>query len=162
MRRSQENAKVRNPTVMRALHELYVPAILMVMARSVETGYPDTGFLIPGGRPLFIEFKWGEKTPDPKQEYWHKIFRDLGYDVEVHNNVDEALTAIAFKVVAAALHAAGGKVFARAWRGNLDAGPRITKNEHYTRSIQFLKEKGYSETAACYSAAQSCSSGLAR
>lgn len=59
-----------------------------------ETGIPDRVFLIPGGRPLFIEFKRAGEDPRPKQDWWHDILRQLGYQVEVHDNADEALKSI--------------------------------------------------------------------
>lgn len=59
-----------------------------------ETGYPDRMFLIPGGRPLFIEFKREGEEPSKKQLYIHEGLRALGYDVEVHDDVDAALWAI--------------------------------------------------------------------
>ncbi len=136
----REKAKVEDPVVRRALHELGVPSIPVKLVAGSETGRPDQIFLIPGGRPLFIEFKWGDLTPDPKQTYWHKILRDLGYDVEVHNNVEAALQSIAAAVVAAAVHEEGRQVPARTWRGGVVFGSWLEKNEHYARSLQFLKE----------------------
>jgi len=150
------------PTCTRALKELLVPSIPLKLVRGSETGRPDDLFLIPHGQPLFMEFKWGALLPDPKQEYWHGILKDLGYEVQVHNNVEQALTAIAVEVVAAALHAEGCKVPIRAWRGNFDAGPRIAENLHYTRSFQFLKETQGGEENARHRTIESVLSSLAR
>jgi hypothetical protein len=158
----QEKARIENPVVSRALNELCVPSIPLKLTRGSETGRPDDLFLIPGGRPLFIEFKWGELAPDPKQEYWHGILKDLSYDVQVHNSVEQALAAIAVEVVAAALHEEGCKIPLRAWRSNFDAGPRLEKNLHYTRSVQFLKEARGGEQNARHSAIESVLSSLAR
>lgn len=145
----REKARVENPTVKRALNELLVPSIPLKLARGSETGRPDDLFLIPGGKPFFIEFKWGAFEPEPKQEYWHGVLESLGYDVEVHNSVEEALTAIALKVVAATLYEEGGEIFARARRGDPHARSRLAENLHYTRSIQFLEKAGCSEKDAC-------------
>lgn len=158
----QEKTRVENPVVKKALEILLVPSIPLKLERGSDTGRPDQLFLIPHGRPLFIEFKWEGLDPDPKQLYWHRILEDLGYDVQVHNNVDEALTAIAVEVVAAALHAAGSKIPLRAWRSNFDAGPRIEEDLHYTRSFQFLKEAAGSEENARYRAIESVLSSMAR
>lgn len=136
----QEKLRIELPTATRALKELLVPSIPLKLVRGSETGRPDDLFLIPGGRPLFIEFKWEAMQLEPKQEYWHKILEDLGYDVQVHNNVEQALAAIAVEVVAAALHAARGEVSARAWSRNPYARSRFAENLHYTRSIQFLEK----------------------
>jgi hypothetical protein len=95
-------------------------------------------------------------------EYWHRFSEDLGYDVQVHNNVEEALTAIAVEVVAATLHAAGGKIPLRAWRSNPYAGSRFAENLHYTRSFQFLKEAGRGEKDARYRTIESVLSSVAR
>jgi hypothetical protein len=66
-----------------------------------KAGYPDRMFFIPGGRPLFIEFKRPGETPEPLQVLIHHMLRALGYDVEVHDDHDSAVSA-----VRAALHAA--------------------------------------------------------
>lgn len=161
MRRRQEKSRVENPTVDRALKELLVPSIPLKLVRGSETGRPDDLFLIPGGRPLLIEFKWGEMKPEPKQVYWHGVLESLGYDVEVHNNVEEALQSIALKVVAATLHEEGGEIFARARRGDPNARSRLAENLHYTRSIQLLEKAGCSEQDACDRALKSVLSRVA-
>jgi hypothetical protein len=158
----QENKRVRDPTMKRALAELLVPSLTMKMGPGTETGIPDTIFWIPHGRPLLIEFKWDELEPEPKQLYWHGVFGDLQYEVQVHNSVQEALTAIAVEVVAATLHAEGCKIPLRAWRSNFDAGPRFAEDLHYTRSFQFLKEARGSETNARYRTIESVLSSMAR
>lgn len=59
-----------------------------------KNGWPDRLFLIPGGRPLLIEFKrFGERTRK-LQDYIHGNLRALGYQVEAHDTVDGALQAI--------------------------------------------------------------------
>jgi hypothetical protein len=158
----QEKSRVESPVVKRALEELLVPSIPLKLVAGSDTGRPDQLFLIPHGRPLFIEFKWEAWTPEPKQLYWHEIFRGLDYDVQVHNNVEEALTAIAVEVVAATLYATGCKIPLRAWRSNFDAGPRFEENLHYTRSFQFLKEAGCGTQDARYRTIESVLSSVAR
>src|SRR5690606_35937510 len=56
---------VERPVAHRALQELGVFSIKIAAAQ--ETGYPDRLFLIPGGRPLFIEFKRPGEEPTPRQ-----------------------------------------------------------------------------------------------
>jgi len=158
----QEKLKVEMPTVTRALHELCIPSIPLKLIRGSDTGRPDDLFLIPYGRPLLIEFKWGDYTPEPKQEYWHKIFKDLGYDVQVHNDVDEALAAIAVEVVAATLYEKGRKVSLGAWCRDPDVRSRIAQDIHYTRSLQFLEETGRSSKDARDRAFKSVLSSVAR
>ncbi len=59
-----------------------------------NTGVPDRMFLIPGGRPLYIEFKKPGEELNPKQVYWYNIFKLLNYHIEVHDSVEQALKAI--------------------------------------------------------------------
>src|SRR5690606_14277269 len=61
---------VERPAARRALQELGVFSIKIAAAQ--ETGYPDRLFLIPGGRPLFIEFKRPGERPTPRQRLIHK------------------------------------------------------------------------------------------
>src|SRR5690606_26564047 len=57
-------------------------------------GWPDRIFLIPGGRPLFIEFKRPGEEPRKLQQQRHRILRKLGYEVEVHEERQAALDAV--------------------------------------------------------------------
>lgn len=159
----QEKLKIELPTVNRALHELLIPSIPLKLVRGSETGRPDDLFLIPYGRGLFIEFKWGEEEPSPKQIYWRdEILGKLGYDVQIHNNVQLALEAIAVEVVAASLHAEGGEILARARRGDFDARSRFAEDLHYARSFQFLEKAARSSADAGDRTAKGVLSGLAR
>lgn len=58
-----------------------------------ETGWPDRIFWLPC-YPLLIEFKQAGKKPGPKQKHVHELLEGLGYEVQTHNNVDNALRAI--------------------------------------------------------------------
>lgn len=111
-------SKVERDTCGDALRKLRVPNMKMLHTGG-ETGWPDRIFFIPN-RPLLIEFKRpGEKdNTSPRQEYIHDILRELGYDVQVHDNKDEALAAIkAAKLEAARLSKARHQVHARAPSG---------------------------------------------
>lgn len=52
---------------------------------------PDRMFLIPGGAPLFVEFKRENEKPSAIQ--WHRIheLRELGYRAEWADNYDDAV-----------------------------------------------------------------------
>jgi prefoldin subunit 5 len=63
-----------------------------------QTGWPDRQFMIPGGKPLFIEFKRPGEVPRPLQLFIHDQLRKLGYQVEVHTDADEALKSITEKL----------------------------------------------------------------
>lgn len=109
-------SKVERDTCGDALRKLRVPNMKMLHTGG-ETGWPDRIFFVPGGRPLMIEFKRpGElKDTSAKQELIHAVLRELGYDVEVHDNKDKALEAIrAAKLEAARLSKAVHQVYAGA------------------------------------------------
>ena len=90
----REHEEIEKPVQRRALRELLVPCIPIKLIEGSETGWPDGLFLIPGGKPLWIEFKWPGENPDLKQEYMHELLRNLGYEVETHTDVEGALAAI--------------------------------------------------------------------
>ena len=119
-------SKVERDTCGDALRELRVPNMKMLHPGG-ETGWPDRCFFIEGGKPLLIEFKRpGEKAKtSERQEYIHAMLRELGYDVQVHDNKDEALQAIrTAKLEAARLSKARNKVHARAPSRRASSGPR--------------------------------------
>jgi hypothetical protein len=72
------------------------------ISKAQESGYPDREFLLPEGRPFFIEFKAPGRKPTKRQLLVHERLRYLGYDVEVHDNVDRAVAAVASRLRAAA------------------------------------------------------------
>lgn len=59
-----------------------------------NTGVPDRLFLIPGGRPLFVEFKAPGGRLSSKQLHWIDILVQAGYNVGVHDNVEDAMASI--------------------------------------------------------------------
>ena len=59
-----------------------------------NNGWPDRLFFIPGGRPFLIEFKREGEEPEPLQAHRHQFLKDLGYDVEVHDDVTRAYLAV--------------------------------------------------------------------
>jgi hypothetical protein len=68
----------------------------------------DRMFMIPGGRPLIIEFKrFGEK-PTPLQKKTIHDLSAINYDVEVHDTRAGAIAAIQRCLDAAQLPATGG------------------------------------------------------
>lgn len=77
-------------------------------------GWPDRIFLMPGGRPFFIEFKAPGEEPDPRQQFRIECLVKWGYDVEVHDDSNLAIQAIARRLEAAKLSKESGKVSTRA------------------------------------------------
>lgn len=91
---STSEAKVRDPVV-RFAKQQGCGHIRMSLRRGVKAGYPDDQFLIPGGRPLYWEFKAPGKSPTPLQQERIRELRSLGYDVGWSDNSDAAREAIA-------------------------------------------------------------------
>ena len=98
--------RIKAATVKRAT-EMGIKHIRMSFRRGVTAGWPDDLFLIPGGRPLFIEFKRPGKEPTPLQYHRLGELRDLGYTAIWTDSADEACSAIASAVGAAAVYAQG-------------------------------------------------------
>lgn len=78
-----------------------VPTIRMYFGPGIQIGWPDVLFLIPGGRPLFIEFKAPGEVPTKKQEKKITTLRELNYDTCWSDNTDEAKEMISDAVYAA-------------------------------------------------------------
>lgn len=62
------------------------------------SGWPDRVFLLPGGKPLLIEFKAPGAALMPRQAYRADFLKRMGYDVECYDNRDLALKAIGDRV----------------------------------------------------------------
>lgn len=54
----------------------------------------DRWVMLPGGRPLIIEFKVPGKHPTPLQQREIEELKELGYAVEVCNDVEKAKDAV--------------------------------------------------------------------
>lgn len=85
-----------------------VQSIRMHFGKGVSLGWPDYLYLIPGGRPLFIEYKAPGKTPTPTQLWRISTLKELGYDVHVCDTPDSAISALAQALDAARLPGASG------------------------------------------------------
>lgn len=61
-----------------------------------QRGYPDRQFFIPGGRPIFIEFK--RPAPEGQLSKGQKVIirrlRYYGYDVEVCDSFEESIKVL--------------------------------------------------------------------
>lgn len=77
-------------TACRRIADLGVRNIKLAKVR----GWPDRLFLIPGGKPLFIEFKRPGAKPRKFQSHIHAILRRLGYKVEIHDDATQAVEAV--------------------------------------------------------------------
>lgn len=79
-----------------------------------DTGFPDLLFWIPGGCPFLIEVKRPGEEARVKQAYVHNYLRELGYQVEVHDDPISAFQAVIDAVAATRLPKESREVLARA------------------------------------------------
>ena len=85
-------ANIERRACTRALRELGVRSLKLNVRG--QTGWPDRLFMIPGGRPLFIEFKRPGGELSARQQYMIKMIKHRGYEVQVHDTIDGAFQAI--------------------------------------------------------------------
>lgn len=99
MAKGPEAKLVRDPT-MKWAKQHGIKSIRMYFGPGVSSGWPDDLFLIPGGVPLFIEFKAPGKTATPIQAKKIKLLRGLDYDVEVCDSKEAAIALLAAAIKA--------------------------------------------------------------
>lgn len=71
-----------------------VQVIRMVFRPGLRAGWPDVLFLIPGGRPLFIEFKSKGKKPTCLQAKRLRELVQAGYHAVWADNLPDAVDVI--------------------------------------------------------------------
>jgi len=91
MRRIKEN-KAEKAT--NSWYDLCFPELRRKMNGQGRNGWPDQQYFIPGGAPLFIEFKAEGEAPGPLQRHIHKLLKENGYDIETHTTAAGAIAAI--------------------------------------------------------------------
>lgn len=101
-----------------------VDVIRLYFGPGMSTGWPDVIHLIPGGRPLFIEYKAPGKKPTTKQKKRIKYLKDRGYDVCVCDSKSKAIKAIAQALDTARLSDQSREVPARTRSRRSILGPR--------------------------------------
>jgi hypothetical protein len=77
-------------TACRQIYAYFGVESLKLNVRS-NTGYPDRIFFLPGGRPVFIEFKRPGGILSAKQRYQKKKLEGMGYPVFVAYSESQAL-----------------------------------------------------------------------
>lgn len=77
---------------------------------TAQAGWPDRIALIPGGSPVFMEFKRPGEKPRPLQYRRLRQLRDLGYAAEWFDNADDAIRYIVEKMAAPQRADEGGQV----------------------------------------------------
>lgn len=58
-------------------------------------GWPDRIFFVPGGKPVFIEFKRVKEKARKLQAYIHKQLREKGYDVYIADTAEQGKAILA-------------------------------------------------------------------
>lgn len=71
-------------------HYLHIKIVIWGRA-----GWPDHIFIGPNGRLKWIEFKKPGEEPTALQRHMHRLLRQLGQDVEVHDNKETAIASLA-------------------------------------------------------------------
>jgi hypothetical protein len=66
-------------------------------------GWPDRVFFWEGGNVLFVEFKRPGEEPRKMQLYVHRILRKMGFEVQVHDDVDTAVEFIKARIHASTI-----------------------------------------------------------
>lgn len=79
-----------------------------------DTSFPDRIFWVPGGKPIFIEFKAPKEKPKIKQSKTHTYLRDLNYNVEVFDNARAAILHILETLESETLSISKRKILVRA------------------------------------------------
>jgi hypothetical protein len=69
---------------------------------TVGDGWPDRLFILKDGRTFWIEFKAPGGELKGKQTLKASLLRELGHDVEVHDNYPDAMEAIERRILKSA------------------------------------------------------------
>lgn len=94
-KRGRREKRIETNVNKKALQTLRVPNIPLKLLLGAETGWPDRLYLLGCGQVLFVEYK----DPDegevaPKQVYMITMLKEMGYNVQIHDNEQQALKAI--------------------------------------------------------------------
>ena len=94
-----------------------------------QRGWPDRMFCLPSF-PFWIEFKLPDEELEPLQIHIINELLELGYDIEVHDNPQDAISAIERRLEAAQLSKERGKVYVAERGGRVIPRPRTRQNQH--------------------------------
>jgi len=87
-----QESKIEQAACRKILQRYGIKSIKLTPSQS--TGYPDRLFFMPGGRPLFIEFKRPGEQLRPKQRYIMRQLQKLGYNVHVCDSDQDAIKVV--------------------------------------------------------------------
>ncbi len=95
MKHETYETPIEEYVVKKVKKELGIVSIKLQLSK--DTGYPDRMYLIPGGVPLFHEYKKSEGgVLSEKQIKIQEMLSKLGYVVEVYNDKIEAFKSIVY------------------------------------------------------------------
>ncbi len=89
-----DEKKIQTGAIAYAKDRWNIEVIRMVFRPGLRAGWPDVLFLIPGGHPLFIEFKSRGKKPTPLQQRRLDYLDRAGYNRTWCDNLRDAKTRI--------------------------------------------------------------------
>lgn len=101
----------------------------------------DRWFLLPKGKLFIIEFKRPGKYSKGRQANEIRELKELGYDIERHDNSDEAIEAIKKRLGAAWLSKESRKIRDRAERRRAVLRSRFGKDKYNPRRNKNSKER---------------------
>jgi hypothetical protein len=90
--------------------------------------WPDRCFWLRGGRPLLIELKRPGEKPTPLQQDQINELKELGYDVHVCDNEQDAIRILSAALEATATPPSRRAVVAKARKRRIVVGSRSGKN----------------------------------
>ena len=90
--RGKDTATIREADVEQALRKAVTKAggICLKFFSASQAGYPDRIVLLPRGRQIWVELKAPGRKPRPLQVKAHERLRELGQDVRVIDNIEDA------------------------------------------------------------------------
>lgn len=77
-----------------------IPLLYLKLSAQGERGWPDRTILWGDAKALFIEFKRPGEEPRKLQKYIHEAIRNLGFEVQVHDDIERAVAAIQAQISA--------------------------------------------------------------
>ena len=122
----------------------------------------DRWIFLPNGHLFVIELKRRGGRLSPRQSLEIRELRELGYDIEVHDDAEEAIQAIRDRLEAARLSKEGDKVrAAKLLRGSV-LRSWIREDKYQPRRREDLEERRAAELCARRSALESMLLRLAK
>ena len=136
-------SKVRDPCRAHA-KKLGILHQRMSFRPGVKQAFPDDMFLLPGGVPLFVEFKAIGKEPTVLQLERLKVLNDLGYDAIWSDDKDTVCAFLTQAMGATSLYGTRRNLFGRQLSGGFTAQARRQKDLYNAGSVFRAQKRGES------------------